>query len=163
MPCLCSFTMYYDKFGLSKSSGPKHHAVLLTVPIFCRFMCVSHRSWWGGSSYSSFLPTPGRTHPHPDFSLQYPSLTAVGRSAHRFVGLLAHRPWANGLQKGRECYSYGCSYMSSGEANMHLWDYLMYIHAWTAHLCVQVVILTNITITSYPPPIVSQASVRFDV
>jgi hypothetical protein len=29
--------------------------------------------------------------PHPDFSLQYPSLMAEGRSSHRFVGFLAHR------------------------------------------------------------------------
>jgi hypothetical protein len=53
-------------FVLTKSSGPKRHAVLLTVPIFVGF-CVCHTDLGGGvgSSYSSFPPTPGRTHPPP--------------------------------------------------------------------------------------------------
>ncbi len=78
---------------LTMSSGPKYNAVLLTAPIFASF-CVYHTDLGGGvggSSYSSFSPTPGRTRLHPDFSLQYPSLTTMGRSPHGFVGFLAHR------------------------------------------------------------------------
>jgi hypothetical protein len=48
---------------LTKSLGPKGHAVLLTAPIFAGF-CVYHTDLGGGgSSYSSFPPTPGPTHP----------------------------------------------------------------------------------------------------
>jgi hypothetical protein len=50
---------------LTKYSGPKRHAVVLTGLIFAGF-CVSQRSQWGGgSSYSSFPPTPSRTCPQP--------------------------------------------------------------------------------------------------
>jgi hypothetical protein len=68
----------------TKSSGPKRNAAALTMPIFAH---MSHTSQWG----SSFPSTPGRTRPHPDFSLQNLSLMAVGRFAHGFVGNPAHR------------------------------------------------------------------------
>jgi hypothetical protein len=63
------FTICFNKFTLTKSSGSKRHAVSLTVPIFAG-LCVSHRSWWGegSTSYSSFPPTPGHTRPHPDYN-----------------------------------------------------------------------------------------------
>jgi hypothetical protein len=52
---------------LTKSSGPKRHAVLLTAPIFAGF-CVHHTDLGGGgSSYSSFPPTPGGTRPPLQF------------------------------------------------------------------------------------------------
>jgi hypothetical protein len=51
---------------LTKPSGPKCHAVLLTAPIFAGF-CVYYTDLGGGggSNYSSFPPTPSRTHPPP--------------------------------------------------------------------------------------------------
>jgi hypothetical protein len=49
---------------LTKYSGPKRHAVLLTAPIFAGF-CVHQTDLGGGggSRYSSFPPTPGGTRP----------------------------------------------------------------------------------------------------
>ncbi len=78
---------------LTKSSGPKRYAVLLIGPIFAGF-CVYHTDLGGGggSSYSSFPPTPGHTRPLPNLSLNNPSLTAMGRFANIFVGNSAHRP-----------------------------------------------------------------------
>jgi hypothetical protein len=77
---------------LTKSSGPKGHAFLLTAPIFAGF-CVYYTDLSGGAtSYSNFPPTPSRTRPHRNFSLNRPSLTAVARFAHKFVGNLAHMP-----------------------------------------------------------------------
>ncbi len=77
---------------LTKSPGLKRHVVSLTAPLFAGF-CVYYTDLSGGaSSYSSFPPTPGCTAPRPNFSLNNPSLTAVGRFAHRFVGDSAHRP-----------------------------------------------------------------------
>ncbi len=90
---------------LTKSSGPKSHAVSLTEPIFDGFSVYVHTdlSGGGGGSYSSFPPTPAAPAPHSNLSLKNPSLTAVGRFAHRSVGNSAHRSWSNGLQKAHEC------------------------------------------------------------
>jgi hypothetical protein len=75
---------------LTKSSGPKSHAVLLTAPIF---VCVTQILGGMASSYSNFPPTPPATPaPHPNLSLNRPSLTAVGRFTHKFVGNSAHMP-----------------------------------------------------------------------
>jgi hypothetical protein len=46
----------------------------------------------GAAVIAAFPPPPAAPAPHPDFSLKYASITAVGRPAHRFVGFLAHRP-----------------------------------------------------------------------
>jgi hypothetical protein len=67
----------------TKSSGPKHHAVLLTGTIFAGF-CVCNKDLGGEgvSSYSSFPPTPAAPAPHPNFLLKYPSLMgAMSRTA----------------------------------------------------------------------------------
>jgi hypothetical protein len=48
-------------------------------------VCVTQILVGRASSYSNFPPTP-----HPNFSLNRPSLTAVGRFAHKFVGNSAH-------------------------------------------------------------------------
>jgi hypothetical protein len=79
---------------LTKSSGPKRLAVSLTARILPVSVCVTQILVGGGGAVAiaAFPPPPAATNPHPDFSLQYPSLTAVGRSAHRFVGFIAHRP-----------------------------------------------------------------------
>jgi hypothetical protein len=64
---------------------------------------VSHRSWWRGAvAIATFPPPPATPAPHPNFSLKSPSLVAVGRFGHKFVGNSAHMPWGNGLQKGLE-------------------------------------------------------------
>ncbi len=78
---------------LTKSSGPKCHAVLLTAPIFAGF-CVYYTdlSEGGPVAIAAFPPPPAAPAPHPNFSLNNPSLTAVGRYAHRIVGNSAHRP-----------------------------------------------------------------------
>ncbi len=77
---------------LTKSSGPKSHAVLLTTPIFAGSVCVAQILVGRGSSNSNFPPTSDRTRPHPNFSWNSPSLTAVGRFTHKFVGNSAHMP-----------------------------------------------------------------------
>jgi hypothetical protein len=76
---------------LTKSSGLKSHAVLLTELIFAGF-CVSHRSWWGGPVAIAPFPPPPAVPPPPNLSLNRPSLTAVGRFAHKFVGNSAYMP-----------------------------------------------------------------------
>jgi hypothetical protein len=45
-PVHARFTIYYDKFSFTKSSGLKSHAVLLTEPIFAGF-CVCHTDLGG--------------------------------------------------------------------------------------------------------------------
>jgi hypothetical protein len=67
---------------LTNSSGPKRHAVLLTAPVS---VCFTQILVGGGGTVAI------AAFPHPDFSLQYPSLMAEGRSSHRFVVFLAHR------------------------------------------------------------------------
>ncbi len=68
---------------LTKSSGPKSHAVLLTAPIFAGF-CAYYTDLSGG--------VPAAPAPRRNFSLNRPSLTAVGRFAQKFVGNSAHMP-----------------------------------------------------------------------
>jgi hypothetical protein len=88
------FQFFMINLVLTKSLGLKCHAVLLTVPMFAGF-CVCHTDLGGGGGevvIAAFLPPPASLASHHDFSSQCPSLTAVGRSAHRFVGFLAHRP-----------------------------------------------------------------------
>ncbi len=102
-PVHALFTIFYEKFSFNQVFRSKMPCSFTYHADFCRFLCASHRSWWGGdSSYSSFPPTPGASAPHSNFSLNTSSLTAVGWFAHKFVGDLAHMPWDNGLQKGRE-------------------------------------------------------------
>ncbi len=63
---------------LTKSSGPKCHVVSLTMPIFANF-CVHHTDLGGGTvAIALFPPTPAASAPHSNFSLNTPSLTAVG-------------------------------------------------------------------------------------
>jgi hypothetical protein len=73
---------------LTNSSGLKRHAVLFTVSIFAGF-CLCHTDLGGGGALeiAAFPPPPAAPAPHPDFSLQYPSTMAVGRSAHQICGL----------------------------------------------------------------------------
>jgi hypothetical protein len=54
---------------------------------FCRFLCASHRSWWEGSvAIAAFPPPPAAPAPRSNFSLNRPSLTAVGRFTHADLG-----------------------------------------------------------------------------
>ncbi len=64
---------------LTKSSGPKRHAVSLTAPIFASF-CVHHTDLGGEGTVAiaSFPPPPAASAPHSNFSLNKSSLTAVG-------------------------------------------------------------------------------------
>jgi hypothetical protein len=64
---------------LTKSSGPKRHAVSLTAPIFAGF-CVHHTDLGGGGTgaIAAFPPPPAAPAPHSNFSLNRLSLTAVG-------------------------------------------------------------------------------------
>ncbi len=64
---------------LTKSSVPKCHAVSLTMPIFAGF-CVHHTDLGGGGTVAiaPFPPTPEASSLHSSFSLNTPSLTAVG-------------------------------------------------------------------------------------
>jgi hypothetical protein len=72
------FTIFMINLVLTKSSGPKHHAVLLTTPIFAGF-CVHYKDLGGGdSSYSSFPLTPRGIPPFSNFYLNKSSLKAVG-------------------------------------------------------------------------------------
>jgi hypothetical protein len=74
-------------FVLTKSSGPKRHAVLLTVPILPVSVCVTHILVGGGAvAIAAFPPPPAALAPHSNLSLKKPSFTAVGRFAHRSVG-----------------------------------------------------------------------------
>jgi hypothetical protein len=78
---------------LTKSSGLKSRAVLLTEPIFAG-SCVCHTDLGGGGTVAiaAFPPPPAVPAPHSSFSLNRLSLTAVGRFAHKFVGSSAHMP-----------------------------------------------------------------------
>jgi hypothetical protein len=67
---------------LTKFSGPKHHALALTGPIFVGFcVCHTYLSGGGGGAVAKAAFPP----PHPYFSLQNPSLMTVGRFAYTFV------------------------------------------------------------------------------
>jgi hypothetical protein len=46
----------------------------------------------GAGAIAAFPPPQAAPAPHSNLSLKNPSLTAVGRFAHRSVGNLAHRP-----------------------------------------------------------------------
>ncbi len=65
------FMNFYDKFSLTKSSGPIRHAVLLTAPILPVSVCVTQILVGRGSGYSNFPPTPGQSRPPP---LRYSSM-----------------------------------------------------------------------------------------
>ena len=71
---------------LTKASGPKRHAVLLTTPIFAGF-CVYYTDLSGGaSSYSNFPPTPGRTRPPPSFLFEQPITYGCGQICPQICG-----------------------------------------------------------------------------
>ncbi len=73
---------------LTKPSGPKSHAVLITGPIFAGF-CVTQILL---VAIAAFPPPPATPAPRPNLSLNRPSLTAVDRFAHKLVGNSAHMP-----------------------------------------------------------------------
>ncbi len=78
---------------LTKSSGPKSHAVSLTEPIFDGFSVYTQiLVGVGAGAIAAFPPPPAAPTPHSNLSLKNPSLTAVGRFDHRSVGNSAHRP-----------------------------------------------------------------------
>jgi hypothetical protein len=87
------FTIYYDKSSFNQVFRSKKSCGLAYRADFHWFLCVSHRSWCGGPvAKATFPPPPAAPAPHPDFSSNRPSLTAVGRFAHKFVGYSAHMP-----------------------------------------------------------------------
>ncbi len=102
-PVHALFTLYYDKFSINQVFWSKTPCGCAYCSDFCQFLCVTQTFVAeGGSSIPAFPPPPATPASHPYFSLNNPSLTAVGRFAHRFVGNSANMPWDNGLQKGRE-------------------------------------------------------------
>ncbi len=106
-PVHALFTIFYDKFSFNQVFRSKTPCGFAYRADFCRFLCASHRSWWGGTvAIAAFSPPPAAPAPHSNFSLNRLSLTAVGWFAHKYVGDSAHMPWGNVLQKGRESKGY---------------------------------------------------------
>ncbi len=95
---------------LTKSLGPKHHAVLLTAPIFTGF-CVYHTDLGGGgSSYSSFpssLLTP-QFSANPPSSLLTPVVEGSPLSTLLSVPPTATPPPPNGVR--------GCNSSAAGRS-----------------------------------------------
>ncbi len=92
-PVHALFTIFYDKFSFNQVFGSKTPCSFAYRADLCRFLCASHRSWWEGSvAIAAFPPPPATPTPRSNFCLNRPSLTAVGRFTHRFVGNSAHRP-----------------------------------------------------------------------
>ncbi len=61
---------YYDKFSFNQVFRSKTPCSFAYRADFRRFMCVSHRYWWGGAeAISNFPPNPGRTLPPLPISL----------------------------------------------------------------------------------------------
>ncbi len=90
-PVHALFAIYYDKFSFNQVFRSKKPRGFAYRADFQQFLCVTQILVVGAIAIAVFPPVPPAP-PHPNFYLHYPSLTAVGKSAHRFVGNSAHMP-----------------------------------------------------------------------
>ncbi len=80
---------------LTKSSGPKHHAVAFTAPIFAGF-CVYHTGISGGGEGAGLYYTVDLSRqdmiPPTLLSIWQPPLTGVGSFTHKSFGQICPHP-----------------------------------------------------------------------
>jgi hypothetical protein len=90
------FSQYFMiNLVLTKSSGPKRHAVALTAPIFAGFCVCAQVSVGGGGGaglyYTVDLSRPDMI-PPTLLSVWQPSLTGVGSFTHKSYGQICPHP-----------------------------------------------------------------------
>ncbi len=77
------------KFSFNQVFRSKKPCVFAYRADFCRFLCVTQILV---VAIAAFPPPPAAPAPCPNLSLNRPSLTAVGRFAHKLMGNSAHMP-----------------------------------------------------------------------